>query len=290
MQIAKLRFFISLIIDEKKQPGKENLGIRSLPNLETKFVAANTLIALEKQQKLVRTITGIDKLSSQLKELRHEYFNAKTRKEKLLYQKQDKALRQQIAKLLENSGWDKGTAHQIVQFDPYDQNVSSPFFDPEWMFGPDLKNGFDIAIGNPPYGAEINGVGSLAKKYKHFDRQKNSASFFIEVGNKLTTSKGVIAYIIPKSLSFSEGWKKTRALVTHKNRLLSVIDVCKAFEAVLLEQIIICFSKETTGNAYRFSVGEGWDGEIKVRGEGDNKLIDQLVFYRCILTAKNKAF
>ncbi len=43
VQIAKLRFFISLIIDQNKQEDKENFGIRSLPNLETKFVAANTL-------------------------------------------------------------------------------------------------------------------------------------------------------------------------------------------------------------------------------------------------------
>ena len=287
VQIAKLRFFISLIIDEKKQPGRENLGIRSLPNLETKFVAANTLIGLDKPQgqQSFRN-PEIERLEKELKQLRHEYFKAKTRKEKIQCQKQDKKLRQDIAGLLVKDGWNDTTAQQIVKFDPYDQNASADFFDPEWMFG--IKNpaplagagkgegGFDIVIGNPPYGGEIDGVDSLAKKYKHLDRQKNSASFFIEVGNKLTNSKGVIAYIIPKSLSFSEGWKKTRELVTHKNRLLSVIDVCKAFEAVLLEQIIICFSKETAGSAYQFSVGEGWDGEIKVRGKGDNKLIDQL--------------
>ena len=46
VQIAKLRFFISLVIDQNKQAGKENFGIRSLPNLETTFVAANTLLEL----------------------------------------------------------------------------------------------------------------------------------------------------------------------------------------------------------------------------------------------------
>ncbi|MCF6150067.1 MAG: hypothetical protein E3K37_15570 [Candidatus Kuenenia sp.] len=58
--------------------------------------------------------------------------------------------------------------------------------------------------------------------------------------------------------------------------MLSVIDVCKAFEAVLLEQTIICISKETAGSSYQFSAGEGWDGEIKVNGKGDYKLIDRL--------------
>ena len=49
--IAKLRFFISLVIEQKSNeiPSK-NYGIRPLPNLETKFVAANTLIGLNRLQ------------------------------------------------------------------------------------------------------------------------------------------------------------------------------------------------------------------------------------------------
>jgi hypothetical protein len=47
-QISKLRFFISLIVDQKVDKDKPNFGIRALPNLETKFVAANTLIGIDK--------------------------------------------------------------------------------------------------------------------------------------------------------------------------------------------------------------------------------------------------
>ena len=47
IQISKLRFFISLICDQKTSRDKaKNHGIRALPNLETKFVAANTLVRL----------------------------------------------------------------------------------------------------------------------------------------------------------------------------------------------------------------------------------------------------
>ena len=44
VQIAKLRFFISLVVDQKVDPVAENLGVRPLPNLETRLVAADTLI------------------------------------------------------------------------------------------------------------------------------------------------------------------------------------------------------------------------------------------------------
>ncbi|MBI4972242.1 MAG: N-6 DNA methylase [Candidatus Omnitrophica bacterium] len=287
MQIAKLRFFISLIVDQKADSAKENMGIRPLPNLETKFVAANSLIGIERPKQMALRNPEIDRIEKELKRVRERHFTARTPQTKEKYRKADERLMAEISELLKNDGFPRETTEKLAKWNPYDQNASADFFDPEWMFGittnsPLAKGdtggcgGFDAVIGNPPYGGEIDGVDSLAKNYKHLDRQKKSASFFIEVGNKLTNSKGVIAYIIPKSLSFSEGWKKTRELVTHKNRLLSVIDVCKAFEAVLLEQIIICFSKETAGSAYQFSVGEGWDGEIKVRGKGDNKLIDQL--------------
>lgn len=48
-QITKLRFFISLICNCEKDATKPNFGIPTLPNLETKFVAANSLIAKKKQ-------------------------------------------------------------------------------------------------------------------------------------------------------------------------------------------------------------------------------------------------
>ncbi len=98
VQISKLRFFISLIIDQDKDNKKENLGFRSLPNLETKFVAANTLISLEiPTTDLFSENNPIKLLQEQLKATRHEYFNAKTRKEKLRLQQQDKELRKKIA-------------------------------------------------------------------------------------------------------------------------------------------------------------------------------------------------
>lgn len=50
IQICKLRFFISLVVDQKtNNKPEDNFGIRPLPNLEAKFVAANTLIGLNKK-------------------------------------------------------------------------------------------------------------------------------------------------------------------------------------------------------------------------------------------------
>jgi adenine-specific DNA-methyltransferase len=150
-QISKLRFFISLVVDQKVDKTKENFGIRPLPNLETKFVAANTLIGIEKPDKRGHLFTNkeIGELEVELKKVRHRIFSAKTPKTKRKLREEDQSLREKMGELLIADGWENKTARQLAAWDPYDQNASSPFFDPEWMFG--MKDGFDSIIGNPPY-------------------------------------------------------------------------------------------------------------------------------------------
>jgi len=45
VEIAKLRFFISLLVDEKIDKSKENWGIEPLPNLDFKIMQGNSLIS-----------------------------------------------------------------------------------------------------------------------------------------------------------------------------------------------------------------------------------------------------
>ncbi|HPY97344.1 MAG TPA: N-6 DNA methylase, partial [Candidatus Cloacimonadota bacterium] len=152
IQISKLRFFISLIVDQNANENKEdNFGLKALPNLETKFVAANSLLKLEKpkMQMTLSDLTGINELENELKSIRHRLFSAKKPKKKRELREKDKDIRGKISKILEGSGWSNKSAEQLSIWDPYNQNVSSTWFDTEWMFG--LEDGFDIVIGNPPY-------------------------------------------------------------------------------------------------------------------------------------------
>jgi len=98
VQISKLRFFISLIVD---QDMKNN--IKPLPNLETKFVAANTLIGRVKlagQGELFDS-PKIKELEEKLKIVRHNHFNARNPKIKQNIRKHDKRIREQIADKLD---------------------------------------------------------------------------------------------------------------------------------------------------------------------------------------------
>ncbi|MBD3750680.1 MAG: N-6 DNA methylase [Sphingobacteriales bacterium] len=243
VQISKLRFFISLIIDQNKQSSKENFGIRSLPNLETKFVAANTLIGLDKPAQTLLRNPDIEVKENQLKELRHKYFTANTRKEKLQYQKQDKKLRQEIAKMLESDGWQTTVAKQIVAFDPYDQNTFAPWFDPEWMFG--HSDGFDIVIGNPPY-HQLSKDESASDKYKLYLKSRfgtsggrlNTFIFFTHIGVELLKQKGVITYIIPNTILTQDYYKETRKYLLDKTTLTQIVSYNELpFENAVVENI-----------------------------------------------------
>jgi len=100
IQISKLRFFISLLVEQQIDNSKPNRDVRSLPNLETKFVAANTLIGLEKlPEELIDS--DIAKLSKKLFNNRQEIFYANSRWKKIDLEKKEKILRQQLAHILE---------------------------------------------------------------------------------------------------------------------------------------------------------------------------------------------
>ena len=156
VQIAKMRFFISLVVDQKVDPKAPNLGVRPLPNLETKFVAANTLIGIERKERQADFLTEdtashqkLKELRRQLTEVRHRHFQARTPATKARCREQDSELRQKMSGLLQSAGLSAAQSRQMAGWDPYDQNAFADFFDPEWMFG--ITDGFDILIGNPSF-------------------------------------------------------------------------------------------------------------------------------------------
>lgn len=133
IQISKLRFFISLVVDQitNNRP-EDNFGIRPLPNLEAKFVAANTLIGINSDLSLADQTESIRDLKQQLKTAKHKIFGAKTVRTKRKYKQQVNELRIAIADELKSQGFiNESETSQLASWDMFDQNSSSPFFDPD---------------------------------------------------------------------------------------------------------------------------------------------------------------
>ena len=253
VQICKLRFFISLICEQDKTDSiSDNYGFNPLPNLETKFVAANSLIGMERksQNDLFSDPDGkIEKKKLEIQEKRHEHFKAPTAEAKAKCREDDRKLRAELANLLEqNKMFAPKDAEQLAEWNPYDQNAVSPFFDAEWMFN--TAEGFDIVIGNPPYIQLQKDSGKLAnlyeaQNYKSFAKTGDIYCLFYEKGCNLLNSTGRLCFITSNKWMRAGYGEKLRDYFAKNVNPKLLVDFAgvKVFESATVDTNILLFEK-----------------------------------------------
>ncbi len=258
-QIAKLRFFISLTI-EQTPTGEtlDNYGIKPLPNLETRFVAANTLRSLGKslpefdkttQPGLEKTDATIARLEQELNTNRERQFHATTRQQKLKYRKENKGLRKALAIELMKIGMPHDAANKISQWDPDDQNVeAADWFDAEYMFG--VIDGVDIIIANPPY-INVENLSDrmrsyLLKNYRACEKRTDIYIAFLEKSLSILSSNGLMCFIIPATFTKASYGKKMRYTLIKNHAIQGLVDASsyRIFENTVVHNIILTVTKD----------------------------------------------
>ena len=255
VDISKLRFFLSLIVDEKIDDSKENRGIYSLPNLEFKFVCANSLIGLpntlvgsykkelQPQPKLFEAVNNI----TELKKLREEYLRCVGNEKKLIEKKFQEIQSEMFLNSLNWGGGDSQTV-KLSQWNPF-SGEPCEWFDPEWMFG--VKEGFDIAIANPPYYLIDPKLKRISKQehqyyrnhYLSFHGQTDILVFFYEKSFSLLRSKGILTFISKNRWYNSPSYKKFCDFLCDKNIFILDFDDTFIFEGVGVTTNILTIRK-----------------------------------------------
>jgi len=266
IQITKLRFFISLICDQRTHGDKaRNLGIRPLPNLETKFVAANTLMNLNLPDNL--SLFGnpvIGQLEKELERVRHRYFSAQTRAAKRELQEKDRDLVEKIIKLLKADDFGSEDVHRRIAWNPYDHHSVAEFFDPETMFGPALAEGFDVVIGNPPYVQVKKGIFSKQQfpwsEGKDVGKQ-NLYKVFLEASYNFLKPNGIASLIVQSSLMADLSSARTREMLLTETKIKFVLEFPKTAPtkagqvfASALQGTCICQFQKTASSENDFSI------------------------------------
>ncbi|EDY85256.1 hypothetical protein VDG1235_4891 [Verrucomicrobiia bacterium DG1235] len=267
IQITKLRFFISLVCDQKTNRNKkDNHGIRPLPNLETKFVAANSLIGLPIPEPDLFIKSSIEPIEREIEKAYHSHFAIQRRDQKLALQKKIKNLRLTLSDTIvnglgasENSDISK-KAHHLAEWDPFDPQLTAEFFDPHWMFGISVADGFDITIGNPPY---VRADEQSA--WNRFQREQILASGqyetlwekwdlyvpFMERSFKLLRAEGISTMIVSDAFCRSKYAQKPQNWFLKHARILR-LDFCgevKIFDAAVHN--IIYFFQRAEGTKWK---------------------------------------
>ncbi len=251
VEIAKLRLWLSLVVDEE-----DIKQIRPLPNLDYKIVCGNSLLGYPY---IPRGLEKIEKLKEQ-------FFNETKPKEKNEIRQQ---INESLYELYKNT---EKTLGYKVNFD-FKINFSEVFRE---------KGGFDIVIGNPPYGIKLqeNDKRRLDTRFNQLNSPtKNSAIYFIYVSDAISCKNGINSLIVPKSLCYSLGWNKCASFLLPN--LVKIIDCGKAFKQVKLEQVIIVQKKLNNDKSY---VSGLFDGKNIIEFEKVEKTIFQE--YNVLLTGQ----
>ena len=252
VDIARLRFWLSLIVDEKSP--------EALPNLDFKIMQGNSLLEQYKGADL-STMTennpesghGITIFDSMLdvyrKNLRDklaEYYACPEHDKKV-------QLRKDISDIVKQELSEQGIH---IDFEDMDLSANSQFFLWHTWFHdvfsrPSQKDGFDICIGNPPYISAPTQIASpelsvqrhrivASKKFKSLNEKWDLYIPFMELGLQLLCHNGVFSMIVPYPLTNQKYGKKLRKMIAEEYRLLEIADLngTKIFENATVSNCI----------------------------------------------------
>jgi adenine-specific DNA-methyltransferase len=266
IQISKLRFFISLLVEQTKNNDLDNMGIEPLPNMDFKLVAANTLIAPPQEDKGIGMFENQNEFFENFEQLAHDYFTLHTPESKKAKKDEIKLLiNQKVAekkKLIASVSNNKNLEQSVALWESYHnifKDKAVGFFDTPYFF-PKVKDGFDVVIGNPPYVQskfmEISLKNYLVNKYLTCERQFDLFNAFIEVSiNVLLKNNGVCYFIIPDRFLVNKDYKALRNYLIKNTKLKEFIILGDGvFENVNMPTQVFGFNKEITQTEYLIKV------------------------------------
>lgn len=235
IQISRLRAWLSILVDTEKDD-----KIDPLPNLDFKFVCANTLLPLVSSEDTLFDRTSREELI----EFRDQYYNATRKDEK---EKIRKIYREKIRAAAGNM-FASARERRLAEYDPFDPLTSASFYDPDLMHGvPE----FDLVIGNPPYVQLQRNGGELGNLYEElgydtFARTGDLYALFYERGLQLSKNVTGLECFITSNKWMRAGYgEKLRAYFLKHNPTLLIDLGSGVFESATVDTNIIIVKNST---------------------------------------------
>lgn len=254
VDIARLRFWLSLIVDEETP--------HALPNLDFKIMQGNSLLEqykgvdlstmTEKKADGTGMLTIFDNMLDvfrlDLRKMLDEYYNCTDHNEKLSLRK----------RIIDNVKQQLKEQSINIDFGNLDLSGNDQFMLwHTWFYDVFSQGGFDIVIGNPPYvtykgkqKVDIEPIilNQIIEKYESAEYKINSYALFIELAINVSRNRGIQSCIIPSTILQNEYLKNIRKILVSKNQLINIVSFeNRVFDAVT--DSIICISKKGKFNS-----------------------------------------
>ena len=235
VEISRLRCWLSLVVDEDKKDPKP------LPNLEFKFVCANSLVGIKHLDNALGQ-EEIEKKQKELADFRLQTFQPAQNKQELA-QKWQTLTKELFDLQVDSSFYDKENSTDLTAWNPF-ENKPAEFFDPEWMFG---ESGFDLVIGNPPYVGEKSNKDTFEPLKKSelgarfYQGKMDLFYFFFHLGLDILKPSGILGYITTNYYITATGGTKLRNDFKARSNVLKLINFgeLKIFESALGQHNLI---------------------------------------------------
>ena len=218
------------------------------------------------------TLQGIDPKKTKLRGLEGELYNWEN--QILLFEEtttEKKARSKKITKLSNEIDQLKVEIEEIESGKIYENALEWRFEFPEVLNNEGDFLGFDVLIGNPPWGAKIDPNQLQHIKAMNYDivvRMVDSFMFFINLSLSLKSKKGVVCQIIPDVILSQIDNEKLRVKMFKNSQLEIALNLGDAiFEDVSRPSCIILVTSNFTNNS--------WVGEYSVGAS--NKLSNNLL-------------
>lgn len=266
IEVSKLRAFLSLVVDEKKEKKEHNLGIRTLPNLEFQFLCTNALIGVDFNiKKGTFEYSVLEGIKTMMKNISEMFYVASSLEEK----ERVKIKFEEFREFVKNSAFiDESIKAKILSWCPFD-NKSAEFFSPLVQFG--IDRDFDIVIGNPPY-IQLQGMAKGLKEmyqnagYESFKSTGDIYQLFYEKCLGLLSDDGVASLITSNKWMRAGYGASTREYFYKNADVFRIIDLgAGRFESATVDVNIIFYSKTKEKHTWgeRSFEGVTYSGSLK---------------------------
>jgi hypothetical protein len=282
IDISRLRCFLTLVVDQQVDDNAPNRGIEPLPNLDFKFVCANTLV----KPPFVSDVASLfgDEFAISLGELVDEYFAPVDQLHKLetarkLQQLINDKTNKELENIINSYSYLKNEKHKKVlaqqneksdsermrinslwkSYENIFQNKPVGFFDTRYFFPTVFRNdGFDIVIGNPPYIKEYTNKSAFngVRKSPYYQGKMDLWYMFSCIALDLLKNNGIECFIAQNNWVTSSGASIMRNKIIEDAQILSLVDFgdFKIFENAGIQTMVMLFKKSSIESKYSFEL------------------------------------